>query len=253
MVVATRALPSQTGRPLVIAHRGASAYRPENTPSAFELAIEQRADMIETDLHLTRDRAIAISHDARLEHLGAEGEIADRDLGALRKLDAGDGQSVPTLEEVLDHFAHRIPFNLEIKRSLHGLYEGIEVRCWEAVCARGLESETLFSCFDDRVLAELRRHCEPARLALLLSAQWPQNPIERAVALSCEAINPHLDLVDAAMVEGAHAAGLAVYVYTVDPPEEMNRVLDLGVDGLFTNRPDALRALVEARAADRSA
>lgn len=239
------------GRPLVIAHRGASAYRPENTPSAFALAIEQRADMIETDLHLTRDRAIAIAHDARLDRLGAEGEIADRDLGALRQLDAGEGQSMPTLEEVLDRFGPRIPFNLEIKRSLHGLYDGIEARCWEAVCRRGLESQTLFSCFHDTVLAQLRRESEAARTALLLSPQWPHKPVQRAQALACEAINPHVDMVDVAMVEEAHEAGLAVYVYTVDPEEEMHRVLALGVDGLFTNRPDTLRALLEGPRADR--
>ena len=233
--------------PRVIAHRGASAYRPENTPSAFELAIDQGADMIETDLHLTRDRAVAISHDAHLGHLGGDGEILDLDFAGLRELDAGDGQAVPSLEEVLDQFAARIPFNLEIKRSQGGLYEGIEKHCWEAVCARGIESQTLFSSFFDPVLAELRRQSDAVRTALLLSPEWPKSPLERARALGVEAINPHVSMVDESMVERAHESGLAVYVYTVDPEDEMNRILDLGVDGIFTNRPDVLRALLGRR------
>ena len=248
-----RPLPAYGGKPLVIAHRGASAYRPENTPSAFELAIDQRADMIETDLHFTRDRAVAISHDAQLEHLGGEGEVLDQDLAGLRELDAGDGQVVPTLEEILDDFAPRVPFNLEIKRSRRGLYEGIERHCWGAVCARGIESQTLFSSFFDPVLAELRRQSETARMALLLSPEWPESPLERALGLGAEAINPHISMVDESMVERAHESGLAVYVYTVDPEDEMNRVLDLGVDGLFTNRPDVLRGLLDRRAAARLA
>lgn len=231
----------------VIAHRGASAYRPENTPSAFELAIEQQADMIETDLHFTRDRTVAISHEAQLEHLGGKGEFVDRDIEAVRKLDAGDGQAVPILEEVLDDFGTRVPFNLEVKRSVRGLYKGIERSCWEAVCVRGMESQTLFSSFFDPVLAEFRRQSETVRTALLLSPQWPERPIERALELGSEAINPHCSMVNESLIERAHEAGLAVYVYTVDPEDEMNRILDLGADGLFTNRPDVLRSVVDRR------
>ena len=237
-------------RPLVIAHRGASAYRPENTPEAFALAIEQRCDMIETDLHFTRDREIAICHDADLGHLGADGEIGERNLAEVRSLDAGHGQSVPTLDEVLDGFGHRVPFNLEIKQSGKGPYEGLEARSFEAVRARGLVPRTLFSSFYDPVLAELRRQSVTARVALLLSPKWAKNPIKRALALSAEAINPHFSIVDDALVKRAHDAGLRVYVYTVDPVEEMERLLAIGVDGLFTNRPDVLRGLLDAPGSD---
>ena len=89
-------------RPLVIAHRGASAQRPENTLPAYEKAIEMRADMIEIDLHLTRDREIVITHDEELAGLGGQGEIADASAGEIRALDVGGGDRVPTLDEVLD-------------------------------------------------------------------------------------------------------------------------------------------------------
>ena len=94
--------------PLVIAHRGASAYRPENTLPAYALAVEQRADMIEIDLHLSRDGAIVIAHDADLAALGGEGAIGERTLAELRALRVGGDEAsmIPTLEEGLDQFGH---------------------------------------------------------------------------------------------------------------------------------------------------
>ncbi len=103
-------------RPLVIAHRGASAHRPENTMPAFALAVEQRADMIETDLHVTRDGAVVITHDEELAGIGGRGEIADATLAEIRALDAGAGARVPTLDEMLDAFGAAIAFNLELKK-----------------------------------------------------------------------------------------------------------------------------------------
>ena len=91
-------------RPLVIAHRGASGYLPENTLPAYERAVAQNADMIEIDLHRTSDGAIVVAHDADLSRLGGSGEIADATLSQVRALDAGGNERVPTLEEVLDGF-----------------------------------------------------------------------------------------------------------------------------------------------------
>src|SRR5688572_1875529 len=127
-----------TGRPLVIAHRGASGERPENTLPAYALAVEQRADMIEIDLHRTRDGAIVIAHDERLAGLPGGREIAACTLAEVRGVDAGGGERVPTLDEVLDGFAARIPFNLEIKRGVAAEYDGIEAATLSALAARGL-------------------------------------------------------------------------------------------------------------------
>jgi glycerophosphoryl diester phosphodiesterase len=99
----------------VIAHRGASGELPENTLPAYRRAVAQRADMIEIDLHRTRDGAIPITHDATLAHLGGRGEIADATLAEVRALDAGGGERVPLLHEVLDEFGPQIPLNLELK------------------------------------------------------------------------------------------------------------------------------------------
>lgn len=236
-------------RPLVIAHRGASAYRPENTLGAYALAIEQHADMIEIDLHLSRDDAIVIAHDADLAHFGAEGAIRDRTLAEIRQLDAGHGWDeravVPTLDEVLDRFGQAIPFNLEIKWAATGDYPGLEVATLAALDARGLADTILFSSFRDSVLDRLRTLRPSVRLATLIDPRAPARMLERAEATGSEAINPHYALVTARFVTDAHTAGVAVYPYTVNDLDLMKRLLDLGVDGLFTDRPDRMRELVD--------
>jgi glycerophosphoryl diester phosphodiesterase len=231
----------------VIAHRGASAYRPENTLAAYQLAVEQRADMIEIDLHRTRDGAIVITHDEDLAGLGGRGAIEDATLADVRALDAGGGERVPTLDETLDRFGRRIPFNLELKRGVRGLYPGLEDAALAAVSARGLLAATLFSSFEDAVLARLASLAPGSRRALLVSPRDRPGPVERALAVGAEALNPWLGMARPELIEAAHAAGLAVYPFTVDRGEDMQRLLDLGVDGMFTNHPDRLRALVEGR------
>jgi glycerophosphoryl diester phosphodiesterase len=231
----------------VIAHRGASAYRPENTLTAYELAVEQRADMIEIDLHRTRDGAIVITHDEDLSGLGGRGAIEDATLADVRALDAGGGERVPTLEETLDRFGGRVPFNLEIKRGVRGLYPGLEELALGAVSARGLLATTLFSSFEDAVLARLASLAPESRRALLVSPRDAPQPVERALAVGAEALNPWLGMARAELIAAAHAARLAVYPFTVDRAEDMQRLLDLGVDGMFTNFPDRLRALVDVR------
>jgi len=230
---------------LVIAHRGASGHRPENTLPAYELAVEQGADMIEIDLHRTRDGAIVVTHDEELAGIGGRGEIAQATLAEVRALNAGGGEPVPTLDEVLDGFATRIPFNLELKRGKQAEYPGLEQATLEAVNQRGLLARMLFSSFYDPVLARLRALSPEARVALLISRKFPQRAVERAKALGAEALNPEDSLVTAELVREAHAAGLAVYVFTVDEETELRRFLDLGVDGIFTNHPDRLRAIVD--------
>jgi glycerophosphoryl diester phosphodiesterase len=121
---------------------------------------------------------------------------------------------------------------------------------------RGLGSDILFSSFRPSVLARLREQSPDARVALLLSPRdsrhgkrmTPGRAIETALALGAEALNPHFVQADADLVGRAHDAGLSVNVYTVDPPDLMEQMIDLGVDGLFTNLPDRLRGILANRA-----
>jgi glycerophosphoryl diester phosphodiesterase len=232
--------------PLVIAHRGASGERPENTLSAYALAVEQRADMIEIDLHRTRDGAIVIAHDERPAGLPDGREIAESTLAEVRGLDAGGGERVPTLDEVLDVFAARIPFNLEIKRGAAAEYDGIEAATLSALAARGLGSTILFSSFEDGVLARLRSADPSARIGVLVSGRRPERWLDRCAAVGAEAVHFWKGLASTEAVSAAHGAGLAVYVYTVDDPVEMQVLIDRGCDGLFTNYPARMRQKVGA-------
>ena len=234
--------------PLVIAHRGASAYRPENTLAAYQLAVEQDADMIEIDLHLTCDGEIVIVHDAQLGRIGGTGEVGDAHFDAVRRLDAGEGERVPSLAEVLDRFGAQIPFNLEIKSERgRGPYPGLEQATLDALRERGLLDRTLLSCFDDRVLRTLRELEPAARLAVLVSARHPERMLERAAEVGAEAVNPFVSLATPEFVAEAHRQKLAVYPYTADEPEWQGRLLAAGVDGIFTNVPDRLRGLIPRR------
>ena len=238
-------------QPLVIAHRGASGERPENTLPAFERAIELSADMIETDLHLTRDGVIVIHPDAALARLGGQGEIRDRTAAELAVLNAAPGAStalrMPTLLDLLDGFGERMEFNLELKVGIDAPYEGLEQLVITELEARGLLPRMLLSCFDDGVLERLRALSPKARLAVLVSPRAPDEILDRARRVQAEAINPQCFLVDEPLVRAAHAERLAVYPYTANELPEMTRLLDCGVDGIITNYPARLRELVEAR------
>lgn len=231
-------------KPLVIAHRGASGYRPENTLSAYELAVAQRADMIEIDLHRTRDGEIVVRHDEDLAACGGRGEIADATLAEVRAIDAGAGQSIPTLDEVLAAFGTRIPFNLELKQSGRGPYAGLEGATLDRVEHLGLIGVTLFSSFFDAVLAALRERSAEAHIGVLVESRAPAGWLERARAFAAESVHLWVGLASAEAIAAAHGEGLAVHVYTVDDRDLMQRLIERGVDGIFTNFPDRLRALV---------
>lgn len=228
--------------PLIVAHRGASGESPENTFPAFERAISQRADMIETDLHRTRDGAIVVTHDSDLAGLGGRGEIADATFAQVRALDAGGGERVPVLADLLDSFGARIPFNLEIKTGKRGPYADLPRLVVEEVRGRELLEWTIFSSFDDSVLGALRAESNRAHIGILVSARSPKNWLARAEAVGAMAVHFAARLADEARVAEAHRAGLRVLVYTVDDPDEMARLHEIGVDGFFTNYPARLLA-----------
>lgn len=219
-----------------IAHRGASVDRPENTLAAFELAVTQGADMIETDLHLLRDGAVALYHD---DEIGGR-LVGVHSLAELRaKL-----PDAPTLEETLDSLGRRIDFNLEIKAPRSGPYEGLEARALDEVRRRGLLARTLFSSFSDTVLRRLRELEPKARLGTLVSARFPENILGRAASVKSEAVHLDLRLASEERVREAHAAGYDVNVWTVDAAEDQRRLIGYGVEGIFTNLPAKLGALL---------
>lgn len=213
--------------------------RPENTLAAFELAVEQGADMIETDLHLLRDGVVALYHDD---------DVRGRPVGAHSLAELRESlPDAPRLDEVLDSLGRRIDWNLEIKAPRSGPYAGLEELALGEVRKRGILERTLFSSFSDAVLRKLRELEPKARLGTLVSARHPENILGRAESVSAEAVHLDLRLATAERIRESHAAGYQVNVWTVDRLEDQKRLIAAGVDGIFTNMPAQLGALLRAK------
>jgi glycerophosphoryl diester phosphodiesterase len=236
--------------PWIIAHRGASGHAPENTFAAFERAVELGAGFIETDLQLTRDAQFVAIHDAYLDRTtNGHGPVGDRTLAELRELDAGKwfdrqfmDQRIPTLEEILQFARERdIVFYLEIKQGvawgMHQTLVGVLGKAQNA-------AHTLVISFDPATLDSVRRF-EPAMMTGLLVDKSKGDSIQAALEVGARQICPHVDLVTLEMVERAHRADLHVVTWTVNDADKMRAAMDAGVDGIMTDLPDRLRAVVE--------
>ena len=241
---------------LVIAHRGASCDAPENTLAAVNLGWERQADAVEVDVHLSRDRRVIVIHDPTTTRTaGQGGAVADQTLEQLKHLDVGrhkgarwEGERMPTLEEVLETVPEGRRLFVEIKcgREILGPLEaalaGSPLGAEQVVLIGfGLDTMTAVKrrlpehpvCW----LSGLREHAEDEswkRTADELLATVRQAGLDGLSVLACAA-------VDRPFVERVHAAGLRLYVWTVDDAAEARRLLSAGVDGITTNRPGWLR------------
>jgi glycerophosphoryl diester phosphodiesterase len=227
-------------RPLIIGHRGASADAPENTLAAFALALEQNADGIEFDVQLCADGVPVVMHDDTVDRTcDGTGRVGDLTLAELRMLTIEQEHVIPTLDEVFELLGRRTLYNVELKAL--GVNDG-GLAAAVANCIEGHDvgDRVIVSSFSPFVVREARRnlvrsipvaHLREHRLMRLAHA------FARA-----EADHPSHALVDESMMIWARRRGLRVNVWTVDEPAEAQRLIGLGVNGLITNRPGALRA-----------
>jgi glycerophosphoryl diester phosphodiesterase len=237
-------------KPWIIAHRGASGHAPENTLAAFERAVQLGAGFIETDLHLTRDAQFVAIHDATLERTtNGRGSVRDFTFAELRRLDAGKwfdrdyiGQRIPNLDEILE-FArkHDVIFYLEVKYdAAWGMHHSLMAALQKAENA----ARTIVISFDQATLAELRR-VDASIMMGFLADEPGTDHVKDTLELGARQLCPKSSLITQELVERAHGADLQVATWTVDDIEEMKRVIAAGVDGIMTNFPDRLRALIE--------
>jgi glycerophosphoryl diester phosphodiesterase len=226
---------------LVIAHRGASGTRPENTLVAFRRAEELGAHMIELDVQLTHDREVVVIHDWTLARTtSGRGRVADRTLAELKRLDAGSwfdrayaSERLPTLGEVLD--AVSLPVNVELKARDD---DGLEARALDVVNAADAHERVIFSSFHPESLVRLRRVSAAAAIAVL----WSERRLAPALALAdrvgATALHIRKDAVAPAEVRAAHDRDLTIRAWTVNDPAESGRLAAMGVDGIFTDFPE---------------
>lgn len=239
---------------LNVAHRGASALAPENTMAGFEKAVELGADVIELDLHMSQDGELVVIHDDTLDRTtDGCGPVHQRSLGELMRLDAGRwfgegfaGQRIPRLDEVLDRFAGKVTLALEIKAG-STFFPGIEEKVVSALRQRAAIGDAAVASFDHYALRRLKEIEPTIRTAALLVGR-PVSLSALAGPAKANGLALEASFVTKTEVEACRAAGLQLVVWVVNEPAQMRHFINLGVDGIITDRPDLLHlALTEHR------
>ena len=226
----------------VIAHRGASAYAPEHTFAAYDLAVAQGADTLELDIRATADGELVVLHDRDLlRTVGVARNVADLDADAIARMDPATRPL--TLEAVLDRYAGQARFFLELKDPAPAWEAGVI----GAVERRRLRDRVIVASFQSDALRRLRHRAPWLNVAPLYDADPPRGAGLAAVALFAGGIGPRHEDVDAALVADAHAHGLSVRTWTADAPADIERLVAFGVDGVITNVPDRARAAAHRR------
>lgn len=231
---------------LAFAHRGGLSEAPENTLEAFQHAVDLGYTFLETDVHLTSDGVLVAFHDVDLERTcGISAKIEDLTWEQLREVRVGGSHSIPRFADLLDAFPDA-RFNVDCKSddALQPLISFLSERdCLSQICV---------GSFSDRRLRAVRK-------AFGLQICTSLGPVE-TTCLTTGAPTPEaafaaqvppragkLPLVTERFVARAHRRGLQVHVWTIDDPEEMDRLLDLGVDGIMTDRPEVLKDVLQRR------
>lgn len=233
--------------PIPFAHRGGTSDHPENTLPAFQHAADLGYRYLETDVHATSDGVLLAFHDDTLDRVtDASGVIADLPYAQVALARVAGSQPIPRLDELFEAFPnHR--FNLDAK------HDSVVEPLVRLLSRHDSFDRVCIGSFSDRRLTALRRRAGPALLTALgpravaaLRARLPNARLSGA----CAQVPPTVrgvTLVDGSFVRAAHRRNIAVHVWTIDEPGEMHRLLDLGVDGIMTDRPVVLRSVLEER------
>lgn len=245
----------ETPVPLAIAHRGFSPDGRENTLPAFRAALDLGYQYLETDLNTTADGVTLVFHDATLDRVTDQsGAIAELPYAVVSRARIGGREPVPTLRELFQALPGA-NFNIDVKdaRSAANLAALIE--------EFGLHDRVCVASFSDmrrrEVLRRLSRPvaCSPGKkllVAYFALQAWAPAPVMRALMRAADVLqiptrHKNLELVTRRSVARAHRAGLKVHVWTINEPAEMHRLLDLGVDGIMTDRADVLAGVMRER------
>ncbi|HEY3282745.1 MAG TPA: glycerophosphodiester phosphodiesterase [Armatimonadota bacterium] len=231
--------PREVGHGFIwVGHRGAASLAPANTASSFEAALALGVDLVEVDLRRTADGVLVLAHDACIKASGGrELEVAASALEELQRVDLGQGECVPTLRDAIRQVLGRAGLMIDLK------LEGAEEQLVDEVRAEGLRQVivpggTPFS-------RERLRSLDPG-LPISLSLDLAEQPLVTAATLAqtdVDAFTLHHRLVTPELVRAAHDSGRLAFAWTVDDAERMLELLDMGVDGLISNRPQVFAGL----------
>lgn len=230
---------SMNTKPLIIGHRGAMGHETENTLASIQKAMDIGVDMIEIDVFRISSGEVAVFHDERVERLtNGGGRIEEYNVVDMRQLILDGGHRIPLLQDVLKLIDNKVRLNIELKgkntanRVNFIAQYYIEERGWEA-------KNFLISSFHWDELKTLRASNPDMAIAVLTEGD-PEAAIPIARELQAEAINPSYRQLTAENVKAIHDAGFKVYTYTVNEPEDIARMTEYGVDGIFINYPERM-------------
>lgn len=240
-------------RPIIFAHRGASAHAPENTMASFALAKSVGAEAIELDTKLTADGRVVVFHDPTLDRTtNGRGPIAGRTLGDLRTMDAGStfsedfrGEKIPLLDEVLEAFGRQVFIVIDLN-NYNTPWDGLVGKVCELVKRSGLQDHVMFSSF---LVGNLRRAANrfPEVPRAILARKGWQGRWARSFGFTFgdyAALHPHVTDVTIQQVKRVHRLKRRIHVWTVNAVQDLKRLADWGVDGIFTDDPElALQAI----------
>ncbi|MDY6951882.1 MAG: glycerophosphodiester phosphodiesterase family protein [Thermodesulfobacteriota bacterium] len=216
-------------------HRGAAALEPENTLLSISRAIEIGVDAVEIDVHLSKDNEVVVIHDATLDRTSnGTGLVCSHTLKELKKLDAGKGETIPTLQEVMALIDKRVKLVIELKE------EGTEGQVVALIHENGLVDNVYVISFWHRLVQRVKEMGQGIKTGVLLVGC----PVDTTVATqaSADAFVMRYTFVDNPFVEMAHRKGLKVFIWNIDDPTLVQPYADMGVDGIGSNDPRILVA-----------
>lgn len=224
-------------QPLIIAHRGASGTEPEHTMKAYKLAHEQGADYLEHDLQLTKDGHLICMHDDTVNRTtNGTGKVSDKTLAQIKQLDAGKGEKVPTLDEVLTYFGDDAKYYIETKRPFDVNMDNELIRVLKKHNYIGLgrkPRKIIIQSFSAESIKNIRSQFSDITFVRLIGN--PSKEDINNIKEYADGIGPNKSNVTREMVKNAHEVGLFVHPYTVNTKKDMNDMFDFQVDGIFTD------------------
>ena len=222
----------------VIGHRGVAGLEPENTLRSFQRAIDLGCDLVECDVRLTADGWLVLMHDETVDRTtNGHGPIAQMAFADVRRLDAGAGERVPTLEEFLDLIHGKVQAHVELKG------DGTEDAALQFIEFKGALGDVVLTSGDTQKLRRVRGRNGKVAIEHIFS-QPPPDAIQRAHSVKAKRVSSHYSHLTADFVAACHRAFLEVIAWPPNTEATMQAMIDLGVDLICTDRPDILLRLL---------
>ena len=218
---------------IIMGHRGAAALAPENTLLSIATAMEIGVDAVEIDVHLSKDKEIVVIHDATVDRTtNGTGAVSSYTLEDMKRLDAGKGETIPTLQEVMDLIHGKVKLVIELKD------EGTEEPVVDLIKRNGLMENVYVISFWHRLVRTVKDIEGRIKTGVLFVGC----PVDASIAarVSADALVMKYTFVDKRFVDTAHKEGLTVFVWNIDDPRLVKPYADMGVDGMGSNDPRVL-------------